>query len=79
MTEFPYVWAWDRYPCFAWNLPEGYKGKRCRLLVTSTRMNSAAIEFEDGYRTITSRNGLKRAKEGDAPSNPQLTLLEEEE
>jgi hypothetical protein len=77
MTEFPYVWAWDRYRCFEWNIPGGYKGKRCRLLA-STRMNSVAIEFEDGYRTITSRNGLKRAKEGVAPPNPQLMLRGEE-
>jgi hypothetical protein len=61
MTEYPYVWAWAKWPTGEWGKPGRYKGARCRVLARSSRMNSAAIEFEDGYRTITSRNGLRKA------------------
>jgi hypothetical protein len=53
------------------------KGERCRVIARSRRgdpwtddggrafkgkdLNSALIEFEDGYRVITSRQGLRRA------------------
>jgi hypothetical protein len=30
----------------------------------NAQMNSASIEFEDGYRTVTSRNGLRKAERG---------------
>jgi hypothetical protein len=36
------------------------KGQRCRVLARG-RMNSALLEFEDGFRTVTSRSGLRRA------------------
>jgi len=63
MKEYPYVWAWSKWPCIEWGVPGPYyKGLRCRVLARSTRMNSAAIEFEDGSRTITSRNGLRKAR-----------------
>jgi hypothetical protein len=75
MSEFPYVWAWSKYPCGEWGVPGNYKGKRCRVLARSTQMNSVALEFEDGYRTITSRNGLRRAKAGEATPALQLALL----
>ena len=54
------------------------KRERCRVICRSRRgdpwtdgfggslpgkeMNSALLEFEDGYRTVTSRNGLRRAR-----------------
>ncbi len=50
---FPYVWYWRKH------LP-GRKGQRCRVLTRSRRMNSALIEFEDGFRVVTSRNALRR-------------------
>jgi hypothetical protein len=62
MKEYPYVWAWSKWPCIEWGVPGPYKGLRCPVLARSTRMNSAAIEFEDGPRTITSRNGLRKAR-----------------
>jgi hypothetical protein len=62
MEEYPYVWAWGKWPCFEWGVPGLYKGMRCRVLARSSRMNSAAIEFENGHRTITSRNGLRKAQ-----------------
>jgi hypothetical protein len=54
MTVWPYIWAWSSRP-----LPSR-KGQRCRVLVRGS-MNSALIELEDGYRVVTSRNGLRRA------------------
>lgn len=55
LAGFPYVWAWDSRP-----LPSR-KGERCRVLVRGS-MNSALVEFiTDGYRVVTSRNGLRRA------------------
>ena len=39
-----------------------YKGKRCRVLAMGRRMNSCLLEFEDGYRVVTSRNGIRRYK-----------------
>lgn len=51
---YPYVWAWSSRP-----LPSR-KGQRCRVLARGT-MNSALIEFDDGYQVVTSRNGLRRA------------------
>jgi hypothetical protein len=35
------------------------KGQRCRLLARGS-MNSALIEFEDGFRAVVSRNALRR-------------------
>jgi hypothetical protein len=41
-------------------LPERY-GQRCRVLVRG-RMNSCLVEFEDGYKVVTSRNYVRRAQ-----------------
>lgn len=58
--DFPYVWRWGtcggKYPVLGKR-----KGRRCRVLVRGRRMNSARIEFEDGWTVIASRNGLRRA------------------
>lgn len=55
---FPYVWRWGtcggKYPEVGKR-----KGMRCRMLASGA-MNSARIEFEDGFKTITSRNGLRK-------------------
>ncbi len=48
--NFPYVFRWDR--C-------GRKGQPCKVTARG-RMNSARVEFEDGFVMITSRNALKR-------------------
>lgn len=40
--------------------PMDRKGQRCRVLARG-KMNSALLEFEDGFRVVTSRNGLRRA------------------
>ncbi len=39
-------------------LPERY-GCLCRVLVRG-KMNSCLVEFEDGYRVITSRNYVRK-------------------
>lgn len=47
-----YVFRWDR--C-------GRKGQTCRVMARGS-LNSCCIEFADGFKMITSRNALKRAK-----------------
>jgi len=53
MRDYPYVWRvrtrlGDRF------------GMACRVLVRSKRMNSALIEFVDGYKVVTSKNYIRR-------------------
>jgi hypothetical protein len=64
--EFPYRWAWRwrtigppsrKVPWFADGVDR--QGQFCRVLVRGG-MNSALIEFDDGYRVVTSRAGLRR-------------------
>ena len=55
---FPYVWFWKK------RLAER-KGQRCRLLAVGA-LNSVALEFDDGFRVITDRRGIRRIK--DCPS-----------
>lgn len=52
---FPYVYRWNR---------QGRKGQRCAVTARGT-MNSCRVEFPDGYRMITSRNALRKAKTDD--------------
>ncbi len=37
------------------------KGQRCRVLVRG-KMNSALIEFADGFRAVVSRNALRKKR-----------------
>lgn len=57
-TVYAYVWSWGtcggKYPVLGQR-----KGDMCRILARG-KMNSALIEFLDGYRVVTSRNGLRR-------------------
>ena len=55
MTGWRYVWAWSSRPT------PSRKGQPCRVLVRGA-MNSALVEFPDGYRCVTSRNGLRRRR-----------------
>jgi hypothetical protein len=48
------VWFWRA------RLPER-KGQRCRV-VARGRMNSIMVEFEDGYRVVTSRWAVRKAE-----------------
>lgn len=56
--DFPYIYAWN--PRLLRTLDR--KGQRCRVLVRG-KMNSALIEFHDGFRAVVSRNALRRGKE----------------
>lgn len=76
-TIFPYVWTWGicsgcplkdaeggcGFPQCPGKYPELGKrrGRRCRILARGAK-NSVHLEFDDGYKTITSANGLRRAK-----------------
>ena len=56
--DFPYVWFWrvkhgDR------------KGQPCRVLIRST-MNSVLVEFDDGFRTVTSRYAVRNKTQGES-------------
>lgn len=51
--EFPYYWRVKT------RLPER-KGQPCRVLVRSRRMNSCLVEFQDGFKVVTSRNYIRR-------------------
>jgi hypothetical protein len=42
----------------------GRKGQLCRVLVRG-KMNSCAVEFEDGFRAVTSRNALRKDRPTD--------------
>lgn len=55
MIEYPYVWYWKS------RLPER-KGQKCRVLVRGKK-NSIAVEFEDGYRVVTSRFAVRKVKD----------------
>jgi hypothetical protein len=56
--EFPYIWSWGtcggKYPEVGKR-----KGMGCRIVARLAR-NSALLVFEDGFRTITSRNGVRK-------------------
>jgi hypothetical protein len=65
---FLYSWRWRwrtlEYPGVRTKVPwfaDGVDrtGQHCRVLVQGSR-NTALIEFEDGYRVITSSRGLRR-------------------
>ena len=48
--DYPYVYYWNR---------QGRKGQFCRVTARG-KMNSCCVEFQDGYKMITSRNALRR-------------------
>jgi hypothetical protein len=54
-NPFPYRYAWRaHYPRTL-----ARQGQACRVLARG-KMNSAVIEFEDGYGAVVSRNALRR-------------------
>jgi hypothetical protein len=46
---------------YRWNRPglPGRKGQICTVIARG-KMNSCSVEFEDGFRAVTSRNALKK-------------------
>lgn len=52
MTDpYPYVWFWRS------KMPDR-KGQPCRVLVRG-KMNTILVEFEDGFKTTTSRFAVR--------------------
>jgi hypothetical protein len=51
--DFPYVYSWNLF---------GRNGHSCKVTARG-KLNTARIEFEDGFVMITSRNALKRRSE----------------
>lgn len=49
-----HTWFWRS------RLPER-KGQPCKVLARG-KMNSILVEFEDGYKVVTSRYAVRRAK-----------------
>lgn len=56
VCKYPYRWYWRA------KLGK-YKGRPCRVLVRG-KMNSILVEFDDGYRVVTGRFAVRRAKKG---------------
>ncbi len=57
--EYSLVWFWrpQRWP----GRTVDRKGEPCRV-VTRGGQNSSLVEFEDGYRVVTSRYAVRKAK-----------------
>lgn len=55
--RFGYRWAWCQSAHRVFDRCR--KGEPCAVVARGA-MNSALVEFEDGYRAVTSRNGLRR-------------------
>lgn len=56
---YDHIWFWKPQP-WPWRTVDR-KGQRCRVLARGG-MNSCMVEFEDGYRVVTSRNAVRKAK-----------------
>lgn len=52
---FDHVWYWRA------RLPER-KGEPCRVLARAPKMNSILVEFKDGFKVVTSRYAVRKAK-----------------
>jgi hypothetical protein len=48
------IWYWKKW------LPER-NGESCKI-ISRGRMNSALVEFEDGFKVITSRYAVRKVK-----------------
>ena len=51
--------TYDHYWYWRSRLPER-KGSACRVLARSRRLGSVLVEFEDGFRVVTSRYAVRR-------------------
>jgi len=47
-----HIWYWKK-------ILGTYRGKACKLLKVG-KLNNVLIEFEDGFKVITNRRGLRR-------------------
>lgn len=54
LLTYPYVWRWRQ-------LLGDRHGQPCRVVVRG-RLNSALVEFTDGYQVVTSRWAVRKAR-----------------
>lgn len=54
--SYPLVWHWKTKP-----IGRPCRGERCRI-VASGRLNSVLVEFQDGWRVLTSRYAVRRPR-----------------
>ncbi len=52
VVNYDHIWFWKT------RLPER-KGQACRVLARG-KMNSCLVEFEDGYKVVTSRYAVRK-------------------
>lgn len=57
MRLFDHIWFWKTTELRRVDR----KGERCRVLVRGAK-NSALVEFEDGFRVVTSRYAVRKTK-----------------
>ena len=55
---YPYVYSWGPRMPGAMDR----KGQPCEVLVRGKRMNSALVQFQDGYLAVIYRNALRKRK-----------------
>lgn len=58
---FDLIWRWEG----SWWRPIYRKGQRCRILIRGTK-NSVLVEFEDGFKTVTSKWAVRPATARDS-------------
>lgn len=61
---FDHIWYWQPNEFRRINR----KGQRCRVLIRSSRMGSVLVEFEDGFKVVTSRYAVRR-RDNDRPGD----------
>lgn len=54
--DLSYIYRWDR---------QGRKGQPCAVLCRGA-MNSCLVAFRDGFKMVTSRNAIRKAKGDEA-------------
>jgi hypothetical protein len=59
--DYPYRWFWKGHGTQRQRSDVQCKDQLCRVICAG-KMNSVLIEFEGGYRVVTSRRGLRKAK-----------------
>lgn len=64
---YPYRWRVRS------RLPERF-GQVCRVLVRSRAMNSALVEFADGFKVVTSRNYLRKVESMSENTDEQIYI-----
>lgn len=64
--SFDHLYVWGNN-----ELRARIKGKRCRVLARGG-MNSVLIEFEDGFKTLTSRHSIRKEKNNYASAPEHL-------